>query len=125
MAKWPVGGLFVAHDIPMEQVRFDKRETVHCGPIFGRKTYQAAGTAAAREDAVLKESGIFPEALCHFGKLLQGTRRHNLVYVDDLSALETPEGLQLTFSLPAGSYATVLLEELMKNLLADDEPQLE
>ena len=56
-----------------------------------------------------------------FGKLMMGTRRHNLVYIDDLAAVPEPDGLRLNFSLPAGSYATVLLEELMKVPVASGE----
>jgi tRNA pseudouridine13 synthase len=114
MAKWPFGGLFVTEDVRREQERFDARETVHAGPIFGRKTFAAAGEAAAREAAALAEGGVTREALRGFGKLLQGTRRHNLVYVEDLAAATEPEGVRLTFTLPAGSYATVLLRELTK-----------
>ena len=50
-----------------------------------------------------------------------GTRRHNLVYLDDLAAAWEPDGLRLTFTLPAGSYATVLLREVMKADVRDDE----
>ncbi len=114
MAKWPFGGMFVAADVPAEQARFDARETVHAGPMFGRKTFAAAAEAAAREAAVLQEAGVGPAALRGFGKLLQGTRRHNLVYLDDLTAAVEPEGVRLHFTLPAGSYATVLLREITK-----------
>ena len=114
MARWPAGGLFVAEDAPREQARFDARETVHTGPIFGRKTYAAAGEAAAREAALLADTGLTATSFAGFGKLLQGTRRHNLVYVDDLTAFWEPEGVRITFTLPAGSYATVLLGEIMK-----------
>jgi tRNA pseudouridine13 synthase len=114
MAKWPFGGMFVATDVPREQERFDARETVPAGPIFGRKTFAAAAEAADREAAVLHEAGLTPAAFRGFGKLLQGTRRHNLIYFDDLSADWTADGVQLTFTLPAGSYATVLLREIMK-----------
>ena len=62
----------------------------------------------------LREAGLTPESFYGFGKLLQGTRRHNLVYVDDLSAAVEPEGVRLAFTLPAGSYATVLLRELTR-----------
>src|SRR4029078_13104004 len=48
MAKWPTGGIFVAEDRDREQQRFEARETVHAGPIFGRKTFAAAGEAAIR-----------------------------------------------------------------------------
>lgn len=119
MAKWPAGGMFVVADQAAEQARFDARETVHAGPIFGRKTFAAAAEAAAREATVLVEAGLAPAAFSGFGKLLQGTRRHNLVYVDDLAAGQEPEGIRLTFTLPAGSYATVLLREIMKTSQLD------
>jgi tRNA pseudouridine13 synthase len=121
MAKWPFGGLFVAEDVPREQERFDRRETVHAGPMFGRKTFAAAGEAAAREEAVLADAGLMRTSFHGFGKLLQGTRRHNLVYVDDLAATAEPDGVRLTFVLPAGSYATVLLREVMKTEVVEDE----
>ena len=114
MAKWPFGGLFVAADVAREQARFDARETVHAGPIFGRKTFAAAGEAAEREAVTFRAAGLTQASLSGFGKLLQGTRRHNLVYADDLAAQLTPEGVQLTFTLPAGCYATVFLQEITK-----------
>jgi tRNA pseudouridine13 synthase len=114
MAKWPAGGMFVAGDILREQARFDEREIVHSGPIFGRKTFAAASDAAAREKTALEGAEIATAAFASFGKLLQGTRRHNLIYVDDIEAANELSGVRLTFSLPAGSYATVLLRELMK-----------
>jgi tRNA pseudouridine13 synthase len=115
MAKWPFGGLFVAEDLEREQARFDARETVQAGPMFGRKTFAAADVAAEREADVLRDAGIGREALAGFGKLLQGTRRHNVVYVDDLAASVEADGVRLEFTLPSGSYATVLLQEFTKN----------
>jgi tRNA pseudouridine13 synthase len=119
MSKWPFGGLFVVTDPAREQERFDARETVSAGPIFGRKTFAAAGVAAEREAAVLAGFGLTAAAFTRFGKLVQGTRRHNLVYVDDLAATAAPEGVWLTFTLAAGSYATILLREVMKNDTAE------
>jgi tRNA pseudouridine13 synthase len=115
MAKWPAGGMFVASEIIREQARFDAREIVHSGPIFGRKTFAAAGDAAERERTSLEEAELVTAAFASFGKLLQGTRRHNVIYVDDIEAVVETPGLRLTFSLPAGSYATVLLREIMKS----------
>ena len=123
MAKWPFGGLFVADDVPREQERFDRRETVHAGPMFGRKTFASAGEAAQREEVTLADAGLARSAFQGFGKLLQGTRRHNLVYLDELDATVLPDGVRLTFVLPAGSYATVLLRELMKTELAMEGPE--
>jgi tRNA pseudouridine13 synthase len=121
MAKWPAGGLFVARDVPAEQARFDAKEIVTAGPMFGKKTYPAEGIAAEREAAVLRDNGLSPGSFGGFGKLVLGTRRHNMVYLDDLAADWEPEGLRLSFTLPAGSYATVLLREVMKT--AVDEPE--
>jgi tRNA pseudouridine13 synthase len=125
MAKRPFGGLFVVKDLPREQARFDARETVHTGPIFGRKTFAAAEDAAAREAAALADAELTPAAFTSFGKLLQGTRRLNLVYLEDLNAAIEPDGIRLTFTLPAGSYATVLLQELMKTPGIDQDEDSE
>lgn len=121
MAKWPAGGMFTAEDVPAEQSRFDRRELVTAGPMFGRKTFPAHGPAAEREAAVLAMAGLAKASFDGFGKLVMGTRRHNLVYVDDLSASREPAGLRLTFTLPAGSYATVLLREVMKADVREDD----
>lgn len=121
MCKLPFGGMFVAIDVPAEQRRFDTRETVTAGPIFGRKTFASADQAATREQAALAAFGLTSASFAGFGKLLQGTRRHNLVYPGDLAAAQEADGLRLSFTLPAGSYATVLLRELMKSEVGLDE----
>ena len=114
MAKWPFGGMFTAEDVTCEQVRFDARETVTAGPMFGRKMFPAAGEVAEREATVLADAGLSAASFQGFGKLLSGTRRHNLIYLNDLTDAREAEGVQLRFTLPAGSYATVLLREVMK-----------
>jgi tRNA pseudouridine13 synthase len=121
MAKRPFGGMFTAQDLGAEQARFDRRETVHTGPIFGRKMFAAAGRAAAREATVLESAYLTVAHFSRFGKLLQGTRRHNVIYVDDLHAVVESEGVRLTFTLPAGSYATTLLGELIKRPALDSD----
>ena len=77
--------------------------------------------AAEREAAVLRDAGLTVKNFDGFGKLVQGTRRHNLIYLDELAAVWEPDGLRLTFNLPAGSYATVLLTEVMKVAIAGDD----
>ncbi|MBM4067336.1 MAG: tRNA pseudouridine(13) synthase TruD [Planctomycetes bacterium] len=121
LAKWPFGGMFVAEDAVREQERFDAREIVTAGPMFGRKMFAAAGAAAEREAIVLQEFDLTTASFSGFGKLLQGTRRHNVVYPTNLSAAMEENGLRLSFALPAGSYATVLLRELMKIRLDDED----
>ncbi len=123
MARWPFGGMFVAHDLSTEQQRFEAREIVSAGPIYGRKHFPAEGEALAREERVLQEAGVVPTVFNAFGKLMQGTRRHNLIYLDDLSAEVEPEGVRFTFTLPSGSYATVVLREIMKSEVASAEEE--
>lgn len=121
MAKIPTGGLFVAQDLAAEQARFDRREIVYTGPIFGRKMFSAAAVAAERETATLEEAGLEQRHFFGFGKLLSGTRRNAVVYPEDFQAGTTPEGVRLRFTLPAGCYATVLLREILKSSLLDGD----
>jgi len=123
MSKWPFGGIFVVKDLGSEQTRFDAREIVSTGPIFGRKMFKAESEAAQREAQVLSDAGLSQNSFLGFGKLLQGTRRKNLVYVDDLEIAPESDGIRLNFSMPAGSYATVLLREFMKNVNFDGDEQ--
>jgi tRNA pseudouridine13 synthase len=123
MAKWPFGGMFVTDDVAREQARFDAREVVPTGPMFGRKMMAPAHEAARREEEALGDAGLRVASFHGFGKLLAGTRRHNLVYVDDLAGSVAGEEIELRFTLPAGSYATVLLREVTRSEAADaDEP---
>jgi tRNA pseudouridine13 synthase len=123
LMKYPAGGLFVSTDAGVDQPRLESREVVPGGPMFGAKTFPAAGFAAERERAVLMEHGLSPEGFARRERLFPGTRRHAIVYPSDLSASWEPEGLKLRFFLPAGSYATVLVREVTKaETAADPEP---
>lgn len=126
MMKWPFGGIFVAEDVAAEQPRFDSRETVTGGPMFGGRMFASNGVAAEREAKVLSDRELSRATFGGFGKLLSGTRRHNLVYLDDLTAEWEPDGLRLAFMMPSGSYATVVLREVMKaEADAEEEPATE
>jgi tRNA pseudouridine13 synthase len=114
LGKWPAGGMFNCTDATADQPRFDAREVVSTGPMFGKKMFPAAGVPAEREAAVLSDRQLTLESFRGFGQLLDGTRRHNLIYVDDLAVAPEEAGLRLSFSLPSGCYATVLLREVMK-----------
>lgn len=123
MALRKYGGLFRAENVPVEQQRLDQREIVVTGPIFGRKMMMPQGVAAEREQRILEEIGLTPESFAAAGKLLEGTRRHNVVWLEDLSGRRDGSDVVLEFTLPAGSYATVLLREVMKSPWREDEHQ--
>jgi tRNA pseudouridine13 synthase len=121
MGKLPYGGIFTVEDVAAEQARFDRREIVTQGPIFGTKMFPAKGEAATREAAILSEHGFDRQSFAGFGKLVLGTRRHNIVYLDELTHETAADGVRVSFTLPAGSYATVVLREIMKSEVAGDE----
>ncbi len=112
------GGCFAVENPDDEQARFDTRETVLTGPIFGPKMRQSNGEPAAREAAVLDRFRLTLDAFSRFRKLTAGTRRSLLVWPGDFSAEVVDAGVRLCFVLPSGAYATALLREFTKR---DDE----
>ena len=82
------------------------------GPMWGRGRPPVSGETLQLEQARLAPYGILRNGLEHVG--LQQERRALRVRVEDLRWTLSDEGLMLAFSLPAGSYATVLLRELLK-----------
>jgi len=120
LKKTATGGLFECREVETDQARLDSGELGITGPMFGSKMRApSAGTASdALEQEILALAGISSSALKAFGNKVEGTRRPlQLPLVDLELALvpatdALPPGLSLQFSLPAGSYATVLLQEL-------------
>jgi tRNA pseudouridine13 synthase len=120
--KTDSGGLFTVDDTPDArrdaQARLEARALVVTGPIFGHKVLSPPeGTAAhAREQTLLAAESLDADAWKTLGKLAEGTRRPLLVAVDTPSVREAEGGqaLVLEFTLPSGSYATVLLKEITK-----------
>ncbi len=104
------GGKFTVEDAAVEQPRFDAYETVTTGPLFGPKMRQTTGEPALRETAILTDAGLTAESFVGFGDELSGTRRPYLIRPQALAATVTGETLRLQFILPAGVYATTLLE---------------
>ncbi|MCX5738399.1 MAG: tRNA pseudouridine(13) synthase TruD, partial [Proteobacteria bacterium] len=86
------------------------------GPIFGSRVLQAAGAPAQRERDALVACGLDPDVVPTppRGIRLHGARRALRVPVPDARA-DFDEGiLRLRFVLPPGSYATVLIDELLQ-----------
>jgi tRNA pseudouridine13 synthase len=107
--------MFLVADVAAEQARVDRHEIVPTGPMFGKKMRSAAGAAADREAKILEDAGLGADSFRGHGALLQGTRRHSLIYIDDLAGAVQGTDVLLTFTLPAGSYATILIREITKS----------
>jgi tRNA pseudouridine13 synthase len=112
------GGPFIVLDPAREQPRFDAREIVVSGPIFGPKMKQPDGAIAQRESRLLQAAGIPASAFERYANLTPGTRRPYLIWPEGLRIADEPEGLRLEFTLPSGSYATVVLREFQKTAIA-------
>lgn len=105
------GGKFVVEDSVVEQQRFDANEIVTTGPLFGPKMRQPAGEPARREAVILDQAELTADSFVGFGDELSGTRRPYLIRPQALLATVAGESLRLQFTLPAGVYATTLLQE--------------
>lgn len=120
LKKTATGGLFECREPETDQARLDSGELGITGPMFGSKMRAPSpGTAAdALEQEILDLAGISSAALKALGNKVEGTRRPLQLPLLDLELAlapatdALPQGLSLQFSLPAGSYATVLLQEL-------------
>lgn len=108
------GGLFLVEDALREAPRARAFEISATGPLFGTRGIEPAGAVAEREGAVLEEFGVEsgPALRPPAGLRLRGGRRPLRVRPEQASWEREEDTLRLRFTLPPGSYATVLLEEL-------------
>ncbi len=116
------GGLFVVEDALREAPRAEAFEISATGPIFGTRVRQPSGAVAARERAALEARGIDLENLRPpRGIRLRGARRALRVQPAAVGVERVSEGLRLDFTLPPGSYATVLVAELIDDPDGSDD----
>ncbi len=128
LEKVASGGQFPCTEPAVDQLRVDAGEVVPTAPMPGSRVREPApGTAArALEDRALESLGIGADELAQVGRSLPGTRRPVVVKLTlgvPAVAAEAA-GLRLRFSLPAGSYATVVLDALGVEQARRAEPML-
>jgi len=110
------GASFLVEDALKEADRVAGFEISPSGPLFGAKMLQAQGACGLLEQELLQKAGLrLDEIRGIFGIALKGARRPLRIPLGDYDIEEIDRGLLLSFFLPHGSYATVLLREVMKN----------
>lgn len=121
------GACFRVEVAEAEQPRCDRFEISPSGPLFGPRMTEASGHTAEVEDAILAASGFTKEQITSrdMGKM-NGARRPLRVPLGEPS-VETGEDergpfLKLRFSLPAGSYATIVTREVCKAGGPENQP---
>ena len=111
----PTGAAFVCEDPAVDQARVDAFELSVAGPMFGPKMLAARGEPLAVEQAVLAEAGVAPSLFERGGELTLGARRPLRVSVAQPRVAAGADGtLEVSFGLPRGSYASVVMAEVMK-----------
>ncbi len=110
--KTDTGGMFIVDDVETEQARFDRREITFTGPLFGYKMRQPQADAAALEAEILSTSPVTPEQWRK--NRTDGNRRVGRIFLQPVDLKPCSHGLRLSFYLPKGAYATILLREVMK-----------
>ena len=112
------GALFLVLDEKEEQDRFESRAIDYTGPVFGREMREPTGRPAELEKNILLSFGakdLERRLLGRGGP--SGTRRLGRFFPGDWS-VSPPSGQEesytTSFVLPPGSYATVLMRELME-----------
>ena len=113
------GAPFLVSDPTVEQPRADAFEISPSGPIFGYKMRMPTGDVLALETTILANEGVPPEKFRKVvGIRLPGTRRtlRMPLQLHEVSAVDSSVGIRLGFTLPAGGYATVVVEELLASI---------
>ncbi len=97
---YPHGRLFTVDDVHEEAKRFQSRDTSPTGLLCGEKTTHATGLAWEIEKDFVEEVPA------------KGARRYAWIWPEDIEGAYKKEEwhYELHFTLPKGSYATVMLE---------------
>jgi tRNA pseudouridine13 synthase len=110
------GAMFRVDDLAKEQPRFAARDLHLTGPMIGPKMRPAAADALALEQRLASELGLDEATLDTLGRQAPGARRDLFAPLTDL-AIEprsdrSEPALRLSFTLPAGGYATEVIRQL-------------
>lgn len=111
------GASFIVRDLDEARERAAAGEISPSGPVFGRRMSFAEGREGAMEHAILAAEKLRPQSfLSHVkGLKLNGSRRPYRIPLKEVHCEvdDTARTVRLAFTLPPGSYATMLLEQLM------------
>lgn len=112
MIKADSGGMFICEDARVDQQRMDAFEIHPSGPMFGPHMRMPTGEVLEIESGLLESANLALDDFKRYAKLTRGTRRPLRIVPADLTLVRTLAGIELSFSLPAGAYATSVLAEL-------------
>jgi tRNA pseudouridine13 synthase len=122
--KHDSGGVFLIEDPAAEQERCDRFEISPTGPLVGYRMTLPGADALQLEESIFAANELKPSDFRVEGKhKVKGARRPLRVKPEELQLTagvdEHGPHITATFTLPPGSFATVLLREFMKTDLDD------
>jgi tRNA pseudouridine13 synthase len=112
LQKLDTGGSFICTEPEIDQPRADRLEISPTAPMFGPRVEPSQGLPGEWEQQILQREDITLDTFRAWGKDALGTRRALRVPVSDIQTQFDSGCLRLCFTLPPGSYASVLLQEL-------------
>jgi tRNA pseudouridine13 synthase len=114
--------VFLVESAESESARFRQRDILLTGPIWGPKQRAAAGRAAELENEAAQQAGADANVLATLAKFAPGTRRDLFVFPESIEVTApAADRIELAFTLPSGSYATVLVRELTRRASAESD----
>ncbi|MBL8940583.1 MAG: tRNA pseudouridine(13) synthase TruD [Archangium sp.] len=114
LKKQETGGEFVCDAPEVDQARADVFEISPTGPMFGPEMRATLRDAAALEAEVLAADAVTIDTFKAGGDETRGARRLLRIRLGEPLFEASGDVVTLRFGLPAGSYATVVLNELIK-----------
>jgi tRNA pseudouridine13 synthase len=117
--KHDSGSVFKVEDVGVEQARADRFEISPTGPLIGYRCTLPAGEPLKIEEEVFASHSLKPQDFRQEGKeKVKGARRAMRVQPKDVEMVGGSDQhgpyITVAFTLPAGSFATILMRELMK-----------
>lgn len=118
------GACFAVEDACTEQLRADQFDISPTAPLFGSKVRLASGQPGANERALLAQYQLSAtDWRLGQGLSMAGARRALRVPLAGAVASMEKTDLLLHFCLPAGSYATSVLQEIIKPSAAESRAE--
>ena len=108
--KHSTGGMFLVEDSDVESRRARALEISATLPLHGRKVHCSQGHAGEMQKNILDYFRLSRDAINSLGS---GTWRVSRVPINDYALDSHFDGYSVSFFLPKGSYATILLRELV------------
>jgi tRNA pseudouridine13 synthase len=125
------GGQFVCSEPAVDELRLLRGEVVTTGPMFGveMRSPPEHSAAALREASVLAAALVQLDEFAFVRNIAPGARRDAAIAISDwkVDSLKD-DAVRISFTLPAGAYATAVLRELQKPRIeqpvSDDSPPI-